>query len=849
MLVEDQSEVIAFLADPANWPDAAVVERIDTHCAAVFLGGNRALKLKRAVRFDYLDYSTAKRRRAMCEEEVRLNRRTAPRLYRGVRAVTRRAGGGLELDGPGVAVDWLVEMDRFDQDTLFDRLVQAGCLTPELVTGLADSIARFHDEAEVRRDMGGPDDVLATIQVNYWQCLRFIGTVFEREPVEELERLLLAAFDRGRELIGERVGQGLIRHCHGDLHLRNICLYEGRPTLFDAIEFNERFAVTDVLYDLAFLVMDLLHRGRRDLANGLLNRYVVRRWDIAGFGLLPLYLAMRASVRAHVSATMAETADDPVQVDRLHAEARDYLRQSAAYLQPPPPALVAVGGLSGTGKSTLARVLAPDFGPAPGALVLRSDVIRKLLRGHEPEQPLEPEAYTPEVSRNVYARIREGAALALAAGHGVVADAVFARPGERRDIAEVAARARCRFAGLWLEAPEAVLERRVDSRTGDASDADARVVRQQLAYDPGPMEWARIDAGGEPAEVAARARRALRRKGLAPDPPPKGGATGQGKAYDAGARAPRGAGQQVQRDSPESGPMTIKNILVPLSGAKRDSDAQEMVLRVAISAALRHGAHVEALHVAADPRDAVVFVGEGMTSTMIEGIITAAEQEARERSTLVRELFARVTGDLNVPVSRPDAMPCEFSATLTERIGREEEMVACRGRVSDMIVVARPSSDEEANAPLTLEAALRETGRPVVVVPPGTEGKFGGPISVAIAWNGSVEASRAVAFALSYLAAAESVTVLSVDEGRATGPSGEELVTYLACHGIAATSRILKDAGGRGAGQALLAEVAAVGADMMVMGAYSRSRMRRLIFGGATSEVLNKTEIPILMVH
>jgi nucleotide-binding universal stress UspA family protein len=135
------------------------------------------------------------------------------------------------------------------------------------------------------------------------------------------------------------------------------------------------------------------------------------------------------------------------------------------------------------------------------------------------------------------------------------------------------------------------------------------------------------------------------------------------------------------------------------------------------------------------------------------------------------------------------------------------------------------------------------------VVPPGTKGKFGGPISIAVAWNGSIEASRAVAFAMSYLAAAEKVTILSVEEGRTSGPSGEELVAYLQCHGINATSRVLADAGGRGAGQALLSEVAAVGADMMVMGAYSRSRMRRLIFGGVTSEVLNKTEIPVLMMH
>jgi nucleotide-binding universal stress UspA family protein len=293
--------------------------------------------------------------------------------------------------------------------------------------------------------------------------------------------------------------------------------------------------------------------------------------------------------------------------------------------------------------------------------------------------------------------------------------------------------------------------------------------------------------------------------------------------------------------------MPFKNILVPLSGLKDEIATQEGILRIAISAAVRHDAHVEALHVSADPRDAVVFVGEGMTSTMIEGIIDAAEQEGRDRSKNVRELFSRVTQDLNVPARKPGE--CHLSATLVEKVGREEEAVACRGRLADLIVLAKPQGDYEGGAPLTLESALRETGRPVVVTPPGSKGKFGGSISVAIAWNGSVEASRAVAFALSYLAAAEKVTVLSVDEGHPNGPTAEDLVNYLGCHGINATSTLVKDSGGRSAGQALLNEVNKVGADMLVMGAYSRSRMRRLIFGGVTSEVLDKTEIPVLMVH
>jgi hypothetical protein len=245
----------------------------------------------------------------------------------------------------------------------------------------------------------------------------------------------------------------------------------------------------------------------------LLNRYMARRWDIPGLALFPLSLATRAVVRAHVNPTIAESLDDASAADELCEEGRHYLRQALAYLAPPPPRLIAVGGLSGTGKSTLARALAPSIGAAPGALVLRSDVIRKLLCGREPEDPLDAEAYAPEMSRRVYDRILEGARQALDAGHAVIADAVYARPEERRGLEELAADLGVPFQGIWLEAPETVLVNRVEGRTGDASDADARVVGRQLTYDLGDVAWARLDAGSGAEEVANGARALLNQEG------------------------------------------------------------------------------------------------------------------------------------------------------------------------------------------------------------------------------------------------------------------------------------------------------------------------------------------------
>jgi len=267
---------------------------------------------------------------------------------------------------------------------------------------------------------------------------------------------------------------------------------------------------------------------------------------------------------------------------------------------------------------------------------------------------------------------------------------------------------------------------------------------------------------------------------------------------------------------------------------------------VAFAAGRRHTARVEALHVSADPRDAVVFVGEGMTSTMIEGIITAAEKEGAERLAHARDLFDRICKELDVPIDGGAGM---FSASFNVMTGREDEVVATRGRLADLIVVGQPTADEETRAPLTLEAALRETGRPVILTPPTATGQMAEFLTIAIAWNGSTEASRAVSFAMPYLEAAQRVVIISVDEGRPSGPSAGDLAQYLACHGIGAETVSLENGDGRSAGKAILAEAAKVSASMLVMGAYTRSRMRRLIFGGVTSEVLEHTEIPVWMVH
>jgi uncharacterized protein len=507
MIVEDQSDVLAYLRDPASHGGEAV-EEIETHAAHVFLVGERAYKLKRSVRFAFLDFSTIALRQAACESELAFNRRTAPELYLAVAAVTRDADGRLALDGAGEAVDWLVVMQRFDQETLFDRLASRGALDDGQLRDLADAIAAFHDIAEPRPDMGGREGLAHVIAGNMATLREGEGT-FAPSAIDTIERLWRRGLDRHGALLDARRGAGQVRWCHGDLHLRNICLIDGRPTLFDGIEFNPDIACIDVLYDLAFLLMDLQHRGMARAANLVLNRYLGRTEDVAGLALLPFFQSLRAGVRAMVSAIEAGEGHE-----EQGPEARDYLDLATTLLERPPPGLIAVGGYSGSGKSSLAADVAAVVGAAPGAVVLRSDVVRKRLMGVAPEAALAKDAYRGEVTQRVYGHLHALARRALAAGATVILDAVHGDAAERDAAAALAAKAGVPFCGLWLEASPTVLRSRVAARRGDASDATLSVLESQLDRGAGDIAWTRLDAAGAPGDVSTAALSVLARAGI-----------------------------------------------------------------------------------------------------------------------------------------------------------------------------------------------------------------------------------------------------------------------------------------------------------------------------------------------
>lgn len=502
MVVDDQHAVLTFLGSPAAYGDGgSQVERIDTHASVVFLSGSRALKMKRAVRYDYLDFSTLERRRACCELELALNRRTAPRLYRGVVAVTRDADGRLALGGPGIPVEWLLEMARFDQEQLCDRLAARGHLVPAHMTQMSTAVAALHAAAERRPDKGGVAGMRWVVDGNRDGLAEYGAGVLPSTEVALMDDLVARAVDAGASLLEARRLGGFVRQCHGDLHLGNIVVVEGVPTLFDGVEFNDDISCIDVVYDLAFLVMDLWRLDLRAHAHQLFNEYLQHTRDVGSLPLLPLFLSGRAAVRAKTSVTAAALTSSPPAAADLRARARGYLSAALDFLAPRPASLVAIGGFSGAGKSTQAALLAPLIGRAPGALHLRSDVERKALHGVTPTTRLPAGSYDAGTSAQVYRRLREQARQALAAGHAVVVDAVFADAVERRAIEAVAIDAGTPFVGVWLDGPLDALVHRVRARGLDASDATEEVVRGQAATDPGPLPWTRLDASGEAGAV------------------------------------------------------------------------------------------------------------------------------------------------------------------------------------------------------------------------------------------------------------------------------------------------------------------------------------------------------------
>ena len=480
----DQARLVAAFSAGEVDGAAGPVERLETHLSHVFLTNARAFKLKKALALPFVDFRTVEQRRTACEAELEVNRRLAPALYEGFCPITVDGADDYRLGGEGQVVDWVVVMRRFDGARQFDRLARSGSLTTALAVETAEAVARMHGAAAPTLLAGHAADYSAIIQDLGRTEAHGAAALGLAAGSSTLLDALAHELARVGPQIEMRRRAGKVRRGHGDLHLSNICVFQGRATPFDALEFNERMATGDVLYDLAFFLMDLRRFGLDEQANAALNAY----WDASledeeALALLPFFMALRAAVMTAVSMEQARVF-----------EADRYRRLGLEFLRREEPAFTAIGGLSGSGKSAVAKALAPRAPGPAGARLLRTDVLRKRAQHAPALARLGPDAYSATARASVYRELVTRAAKAASVQASAIADATF-QDAESRSMIEAAMKA-VPWRGYWLDAPVDVRTARVSHRVEDPSDADASVAAgQQLSGTLGP-QWRRLDATG-----------------------------------------------------------------------------------------------------------------------------------------------------------------------------------------------------------------------------------------------------------------------------------------------------------------------------------------------------------------
>ena len=473
--------LIQALLNPAAYPHPVThIELIETHISWVLLTGQYAYKIKKNIQFDFLDFSTLDKRHFFCQEELRFNSRFAPDLYLQVVPITGSAQHP-QMNGSGEAIEYAVQMQQFDGSQLLSHIADRGELSPDIIDQLAELTAEFHRHAASdtsNSHFGTPQETHHWFQGNFTHIKPLINDQGFLRKILLLEQWGEQALLNNTALMVRRKQRGFIRECHGDLHLGNITLINGRVTPFDGIEFNPGLHWIDVISEIAFVVMDLQQRGLNRLAYRFLNRYLSTSGDYEGLALLPYYLVYRALVRCKVALLRWEQHRNPQDLQ----EAESYACLAENYSQPKPSQLFITHGYSGSGKSTFSAQITENL----GIIHLRSDVERKRLMdkslksaGNEVNQGF----YTPDNVMLVYRRLVELASTLLDAGFSVLIDAAFLQSRQREMFTELASEKQVDFVILDFCAPEQELKRRVSERQQsgkDASEATLAVLEHQL---------------------------------------------------------------------------------------------------------------------------------------------------------------------------------------------------------------------------------------------------------------------------------------------------------------------------------------------------------------------------------
>ena len=487
MILDPLAPLIARLCERRSFPHPAThVEQVETHISWVVLAGDYAYKLKKPLDLGFLDFSTLARRRAACEEEVRLNRRLAPELYLDVVAVTGTPDEP-QIGGDGPVLEYAVRMRRFDRSLELDRLLREGRLPPERIDELARLVAGFHGSAPAATmtdPWGTPGIALTNAIANFDHVLAPEHNPDLAARIAALRQWTLAEHARIAPLLGDRRDRGFVRECHGDLHLANIVLHDDRVVVFDCIEFSPALRWIDVMAEVAFTVMDLHYRGRVDFAQRFLNGYLEATGDYGGLAVLRFFLVYRAMVRAKIAAIRATQGSRTASGKRARADFHAHLVLAEAFARPARLAMVVTCGPSGSGKSHLAALLASS-----GEWIrVRSDVERKRLAGiranERSDSALGAGLYAKGMGKRTYARLGELARTVLAAGFPVIVDATFLASAQRRAFRDLAAAQGVAFVILAPQTPPALMRQRVAARAAagsDASEATLAVLERQLA--------------------------------------------------------------------------------------------------------------------------------------------------------------------------------------------------------------------------------------------------------------------------------------------------------------------------------------------------------------------------------
>ena len=518
MLIDDQSAVIAALSKPEAYGFKPLHNKIivkDTNISKVFLTGEKAFKLKRGVKYPYVDYSSMEKRGAACRRELEICERFAPDLCFGVEEVVADKKGRIFLrsacsDKEAEVVDYVLVMRQFEENMLFENMVDRGDLDRFEMMDTAEKIFELHQKAEVITSRNPVDIIRGRIYENNAMIRCFVPDVFDDEDVDALEEAQLQALEDNRELLLKRQTENKIRWCHGDLTLRNLAMWKGQVMPFNPIEFYDDLTQIDTMYDFAFLLVEMESKGQRRLASILLNHYLALSQDWDGIPVLPLFLSCRSAVNAYVFAQRASEIENKHESMLMANRAFEQLVISKHFLEREKPVLIACGGLSGSGKSRIARESAPFIGTPPGAVIVRDDVLRKNILNLDLEKNLNTQEYTPELEDQVFREVCDKCRFLLAGGQSVVADALFHNPEQRRAIEALAREMNVEFKGLWVDAPLEVRAERVAQRKRNPSDVKTlEELKKQLDIDVGFVTWDKIDTSGERMTTLTQVRTLL----------------------------------------------------------------------------------------------------------------------------------------------------------------------------------------------------------------------------------------------------------------------------------------------------------------------------------------------------